>query len=188
MVLFAFTCYSLFKELSMARFVSALQEEIRRLARKEVKVLTAVMRRASAKHRRTIAALKRQTRFLVGKVAVLETQERKRASTIPTPETTDGQVRFSPGWIKSRRERLKLSAEAYGRLIGVAGLTIYQWEHGKSRPRKAALAKLVSIKDLGRREALHRLELLSGTKKAKPAKRKIARRKVMRKTKRKSRK
>ena len=78
--------------------------------------------------------------------------------------------------ILARRERLKLSAEAYGRLMGVSGLTIYQWEYGRSRPRKGMLAKLVAARDIGRREALHRLEMLDSAKKPKAAQaRKVSR-------------
>ena len=39
-------------------------------------------------------------------------------------------------------------------------LTIYNWELGKSRPRKEQLAALVAVRGIGKREALKRLELL----------------------------
>ncbi|MCY3020942.1 MAG: helix-turn-helix transcriptional regulator [Planctomycetota bacterium] len=155
----------------MSRFAAALQQEIRRLARKEVRALTSVTRRAAAQHRRDIASLKRQVRVLTRQVAVLETLERKQAAIAPAPQPAAEKARFSPGWVRTRRARLGLSAEAYGKLIGVSPLTIYQWEHGKSRPRRNALARLVAVKDIGRREALQRLEMLAGNKKRQPAKR-----------------
>ena len=145
----------------MPRFAAALQEEIRRLARKEVKALTAVTRRAAAQHRRDIASLKRQARLLTRQVAALETLARRQAAIPPAPAPLVEKARFSPGWIKTRREKLKLSAKDYGRLIGVSALTVYKWESGKSRPRKEALARLVAVKDIGRREALRRLEMLA---------------------------
>ena len=161
----------------MSRFAAALQEEIRRLARKEVKALTAVTRRAATQHRRDIAGLKRQVRLLTRQVAALETLARRQAALSPAPTPLVEKARFSPGWIKTRRQRLKLSAEAYGRLVGVSELTVYLWERGRSRPRKEALARLVAVKDIGRREALRRLEMLAGGKKrptAKPVKKKAA--------------
>ena len=71
-------------------------------------------------------------------------------------------ARFSPRSVKSQRERLGLSAADYAKLVGVSGLTIYNWEHGKSRPRKEQLAALVAVRGIGKREALRRLELLKG--------------------------
>ena len=143
----------------MPRFAAALQDEIRRLARKEVKALTGVTRRAAVQHRRDIADLKRQVHKLSKLVNVLDALERKRAPTQAAPESAVEKARFSPSWIKTRRERLNLSAESYAKLVGVSGLTVYNWEKGKSKPRNDALAKLVAVKGIGRREALRRLEL-----------------------------
>ena len=39
-------------------------------------------------------------------------------------------------------------------------LTIYNWESGKSRPRAAQLESLVSLRGLGKREALAKLALV----------------------------
>jgi transcriptional regulator with XRE-family HTH domain len=74
-------------------------------------------------------------------------------------------VRFSPRWGKAQRRRLKLSAADYGKLVGVAGLTIYHWEAGKSRPRKAQLDSLVAVRGIGKREALAKLAALGADKK-----------------------
>jgi DNA-binding transcriptional regulator YiaG len=60
------------------------------------------------------------------------------------------------------RARLGLSAKDFGRLVGVAGLTIYSWESGKSRPRQKQLAGLAAVRHLGKREAGKRLEMLRG--------------------------
>jgi DNA-binding transcriptional regulator YiaG len=160
----------------MPRFAAVLQEEIRRLARKEVRALTSVTRRAASQHRREIAALKRQARLLIRQVAVLETLARRHAAVPSASEPVVEKARFSPSWIKTRRERLKLSAADYGRLMGVSGLAIYQWEHGKSRPRSESLAKLVAVRDMGRREALRRLEMLGDAKKPKARARMVKRR------------
>jgi DNA-binding transcriptional regulator YiaG len=44
----------------------------------------------------------------------------------------------------------------------VTAQTIFNWEHGKSKPRDQQLASLVVVRRLGKREALKRLELLEG--------------------------
>jgi DNA-binding transcriptional regulator YiaG len=55
-------------------------------------------------------------------------------------------VRFSAKSVRSQRRRLGLSAEDYGKLVGVSPLTIHHWEQGKARPRKAQLAALVAVR------------------------------------------
>jgi DNA-binding transcriptional regulator YiaG len=45
-------------------------------------------------------------------------------------------------------------------LVGVSGLTIYNWEHGKSRPARNDFAALVSVRQMGERGALAKLGLL----------------------------
>ncbi len=146
----------------MPNITSVLNEQIRRLAKREITSQTRSTRRLTAQYRRDIAALKRQVACLQKTVAFLERQEKRRVVEQPVPEKVEG-VRFRADGIKSHRTKLGMSAKDYGRLVGVAGLTIYQWEGGKNRPRAAQLAKLVAVRGLGKREALKRLELLDGT-------------------------
>ena len=145
----------------MPNLASVLKDEICRLARKEAKSQVGVTRRAATQHRRDIAALKRLVEGLSKRVAFLESQERKRVSK-PTLDASAEPVRFSPRWVKSHRQRLGLSAQDYGRLVGVSALTVYNWEGGKSKPRKEALAAVAAVRGLGKREAFKRLEILSG--------------------------
>ncbi len=55
-----------------------------------------------------------------------------------------------------------LSAADYADLVGVSAQTVYSWEQGKSKPRDTQLAALVAVRDLGKRDAWKRLELLNG--------------------------
>jgi DNA-binding transcriptional regulator YiaG len=68
-------------------------------------------------------------------------------------------VRFSSRSVKAQRRRLGLSAEDFGRLLGVSAQTVYHWERGKSRPRKSQLAALAATRALGKRAARERLSL-----------------------------
>jgi DNA-binding transcriptional regulator YiaG len=79
---------------------------------------------------------------------------------MPAAEELAERARFSPTSVKSHRERLGLSAADYGRLVGVSALTIYNWEGGKSKPRKQQLAALVAVRRLGKREAWKRLDIM----------------------------
>ncbi len=140
---------------------SILKQEITRVARKEVNAGTKAIRKANAQYRRDIAQLKRQANALAKQVAYLERQERKRASKRAPEASTEGR-RFSSRGLRTHREKLGFSAAEYAGLVGVSAQTIYNWESGKSKPRDEQLGSLVAVRDLGKREALKRLELLEG--------------------------
>ena len=159
----------------MPNVASVLNEQIRKLARREVRGQTKNTKKLTAHYRRDIAALKREVAKLRKSIAFLERQERRRVSgghagagastaagTGANQEAAaaDG-MRFRMDGLKSHRARLGISAKDYGRLVGVSGLTIYHWEGGKAKPRRAQLAKLAGIRGMGKREAMKRLELLS---------------------------
>ena len=105
--------------------------------------------------------MKRQVAGLSKQVAYLEQQERKRASSKAPKASTEGR-RFSSRGLRAHREKLDLSAAEYAGLVGVSAQSIYNWEHGKSKPGDEQLGSLVAVRDLGKREALKRLELLEG--------------------------
>lgn len=146
----------------MPNLVATLKQEISRLARKELRPHLRSTRQLTAQHRRDIARLKRLVKDHEKKIAFLETRERKRLSK---PESLGSDAisnsRFSPTSVRAQRRRLKLSAAEYGQLAGVSGQTIYLWEQGKSRPRTAQLATLVSLRKLGRRTALRQLDVIA---------------------------
>ncbi len=144
----------------MADLANALKEEIRRLARKEIKAETGATKQAVAQYRREIASLKRKLQQQEKKIAFLEGQERKRFEEPQANEETVENARFSARSVAAQRTRLGLSAADYAKLVGVSGLTIYNWESGKTRPRQEQLAALVAIRGIGKREAQRRLELL----------------------------
>ncbi len=143
----------------MGNLIHELRNEITRLAKKEIKGQITPLKAASAKYRHDIAELKRVTRDLEKRLAHLERQERKRAKKPPLPELAEGK-RFFPRGLKSHRAKLGLSAADYGLLAGVSGKMIYKYERGETKPRRAQVAKLVAVRDLGKREARRRLTLL----------------------------
>ena len=154
----------------MSNLAATLKEEIQRLARKEIKAQTGSTKQAVAKYRSEIAQLKRQLREQEKKIAFLEGQEQKRLQEPPPSEEPTEGVRFSARSVKVQRERLGFSAADYAKLVGVSPVTIYNWEHGKSRPRKEQLAALAAVRGIGKREALAKLELLKAKEKKAAAK------------------
>jgi DNA-binding transcriptional regulator YiaG len=109
------------------------------------------------RHRRTdeelIQALQDRIRELKDRSA---TRERRKAAA-EKQKKERSPYRFSPTWVASHREKLGVSAGAYAELVGVSGLTIYNWEKGSSRPRAAQLEKLAEVRKLSKAEALDRL-------------------------------
>ncbi len=149
----------------MANLAATIKEEIQRLARKEIKAQTGSTKQAVAQYRREIAKLKREMKAQEKKIAFLEAQERKRLGQPKVAEKAAEGVRFSARSVKAQRDRLGFSAANYARLVGVSELTVYNWEQGKTRPRKEQLAALVAARGIGKREALAKLELLKAKEK-----------------------
>jgi DNA-binding transcriptional regulator YiaG len=151
----------------MTSLATVLKDEIRRLARKEIKAQTARTAKAVARYRREIAQLKRVQRDQERKIARLESQIRKAGSPHAPAAESNGEQRFSARSAKSQRRRTGLSAADYAKLVGVSPLTIYNWEQGKSRPRRGQFASLVALRGLGKREANARLSMLANGRKPK---------------------
>jgi DNA-binding transcriptional regulator YiaG len=152
-------------ETLMTTLALALKDEIRRLARKEIRAQTGHTARAVAQYRREIVRLKRQHRDYERKLAFFASQSRKQLAAPSNDDDLNGHTRFSARSVKSQRRRSGLSAADYAKLVGVSPLTIYNWEHKKSRPRREQFAALIAIRGLGKREAHAKLEQLAGKRK-----------------------
>lgn len=139
---------------------AVINEQIRRLARREVRSSTAIVKRATSQYRHAIALLKKQVATLNRRLGQVE--KRGPGSAVAQPAGGGGAIvegaRFRAMGVKAHRSKLGLSAADYAKLVGVSPLTIYHWEHGKARPRnKQTLAKWLAIRSLGKREALQQL-------------------------------
>jgi DNA-binding transcriptional regulator YiaG len=144
----------------MPNVAAALREEIARVSRKEIRKLTDTTRRAAIDHRRDIAELKRQIQELQRTVALLESKVLADIPSQVKPEDAED-VRFTAKGLRSSRKRLGLSAEDFGKLMGVSDQTVYNWERGRARPRKPQIATYAAVRSMGKREALARLEKMT---------------------------
>jgi len=145
----------------MPNIAAVLKEEIRRLAKKEIKAQVGTTKQAVVKYRSDIAKLKRVLTQQEREIKLLKKQQGQPQAEEEPLES----VRYSARSVKAQRQRLGLSAADYGKLVGVSGITIYNWEHEKARPRKAQLAALVAVRGIGKREALMKLAELEAGKK-----------------------
>ena len=161
----------------MANIAVVLKDEIRRLARKEVKSHLGTTRRVTARYRSDIATLKRLVQLQERELALLASNQAKRPKSEEAPADAAPGSRFSARSVRAQRKRLKLTAEEYAKLIGVSTQTVYLWERGKVRPKTSQFAALVSVRSLGRREARTRLEQPEpkAARKARPRRKKLRR-------------
>jgi DNA-binding XRE family transcriptional regulator len=144
----------------MPNIGSVLKTEIQRVARKELRAETQQLKKTVTQYRGQIAQLKRR-------VQALEQQVRKQARgggrAAAAEVDADGDeggpaLRFSAKGLATQRKRLGLSAASVAKILGVSALSVYKWESGKTRPRARQLAAIASLRKMGKREALARLE------------------------------
>jgi DNA-binding transcriptional regulator YiaG len=138
-------------------FAAALKAEISRIASKELRAKTEAMRKVAVGHRREIAVLKKRVRILERQA---KSANKKAAPADRSGEGAGRHLRFSANRLATQRKKLGLSAANFAALLGVSPLSIYKWESGKTRPRRAQLESIAAARNIGKREAMARLQLV----------------------------
>lgn len=152
-----------------------LKQEIVRLARREVNASMQPSKKIASAHRTSIAELKRQVSDLSRTVTTLRKLVSKRPAA-DAPAADVPKLRFVAKGLASHRARLGLSAGDFGRLVGVSGQSVYNWEAGKSVPRASQLSRIAELRAVGKREVKAKLAATAGgTKRRASAKRKPGR-------------
>lgn len=146
----------------MSELTKILRSEITRVAKREARSLVAPTRKSSILAKQTLVALKRRVAELERTVLSLK-RSTKDFRAVLNPAGAGRKIRFSAKGVRAQRERLGMSAEDFGKLLGVSSQSIYNWEHGAAKPRSALLDKLAVVRASGKREALARLRVLNGT-------------------------
>jgi DNA-binding XRE family transcriptional regulator len=137
----------------MPNFASALNGEISRIARKEVRAEAESLKKQSAQHRSQIAALKRQVAALEKAVRQVSKGTRPKAAEVPAKASDAAGLRFRAKGFAAHRARLGLSAAQAGAMLGVSGQTIYQWEQGKAKPRARQMPAIAAMRKLSKSQA-----------------------------------
>jgi DNA-binding transcriptional regulator YiaG len=137
----------------MSNLVTTLKEEIARIARKEIRIETEALKKASNRYRSEIAELKRQ-------LTQLERQLRKQGfgeAAAPTESEETGNFRFRADGLRGHRERLGVTAKDMAALLDVSVQTLTNWESGTTKPRASQLGTIAAVRKLGKRDAAQRL-------------------------------
>jgi DNA-binding XRE family transcriptional regulator/uncharacterized coiled-coil protein SlyX len=144
----------------MADIAGLLKSEITRLSNKVARQHFGPLRAAVTAQRHQIASLKREIAALEKKIG--KVQRRDKPASSEREESADAQsFRFVAKGFRTLRERLGLTAEEMGQLIGVSGQSVYNWEHQKAKPRARQLASIAELRGLGKKQARARLEALN---------------------------
>jgi DNA-binding transcriptional regulator YiaG len=143
----------------MPNVTATLKSEIVKLAHKELSSQVREMKKVSALNRRDIAALKQMVTKLQQQVGRGNRIVGEKATAYSDSEATT-RVRFTANGLSSERKRLGLSADDYGKLVGVSGQSIYNWEGEVAHPRKNHVRRIVAVRGIGKKEARARLAKL----------------------------
>jgi DNA-binding transcriptional regulator YiaG len=150
----------------MPNIARVMKDEISRIARKEAKHAVAPLHRHAADARRTFANLKRC-------VAALEKENKRMAALLAkVPQPEPEAPAKAKGWISGRgvrslRQKLGLSQEAFAKLVSVTPNAVWIWESkpGMLRMRDATKAAVMAVRGLGAREAKAKLATMKAVKK-----------------------
>ena len=148
----------------MPNMVQVLKEEIRRIARKEVKTQTAKLKRDVVKAKKTNVMLRRVVVQLKRDNELLMSSEKRRQGLPAAVAPEDAKsARITTKGIRAMRRKLGLSQGDFGKLVGVSTVAVGLWEHkgkGALRMRDKTRVSILALRGLGAREAKRRVELL----------------------------
>lgn len=142
----------------MTNFATQFKTEVQRISRKELRAEVTPLRKGVATHRSEIAELKRRISALEASLKKLT----KLTTTAAKPSASEDEtssLRWRADGFASHRQKLGLSAEDFGKLLGVSSATIYAWENG-TRPRASKMADIARVRKMGKRAALQALAAL----------------------------
>ena len=137
---------------------TALKSEISRVSRKEVRTELQALKKVTTKLRSDNADLKRRLADLERVVKQLSKGGTKKSATAGSQDEAGTVARFSGKGLAAQRKRLGLSAADFGKLIGVSGASVYNWEEGKTRPRSTHMPGIAAIRGMGKKDAVGRLK------------------------------
>lgn len=157
----------------MANFAQLLKEEIARLSKKEARtavtpVLAAIqtLRKANAEQKKKLAELEQMFQKYLSVLPEIHSSSDKKLLC------PDRKTRLGAGGIIRIRKRLSLDRQTMARLLGVNPNSIFLWEHGKNKPRQNMREKILSMRNLTRKDIQEKLEALPASAPAGKARKK----------------
>ena len=134
----------------MANFQQTLNEEIRRLARKETSGAIKDLRAQLVELRKINADLNRRLKAL--EKAQPAPASEPAAATVAKAAEGQKNPRVTPERIIKWRNAIGLNKSQFAALLGVNPLSLIRWESGKSAPRSEMKRRIAAVHAMGRRE------------------------------------
>ena len=134
----------------MPDFKQTFQEEVRRLARKELKALDEKIN----EQKKTINALQKRISELEKSQVSAAAKPAASEKVQVAPVQESRKVRFSPKSLVKFRKKFSLSQKALAILLGVTPFTVSHWEIGKNRPRTVQIEAFNALMKLGKRKLI----------------------------------
>ena len=134
----------------MSDLKQVLNDEIRRLARKEIKQAVQPLQANIAALRRQISDLKKLYNEANRKAEFLQ----KKAAEASGVEITEEEpkLRLNAAGIVRIRTKLNLTQSEFARLLDVSMHTVSAWEKGKCAPRANVKARICALRTTGKRQ------------------------------------
>lgn len=136
----------------MADLKSMMNDEIRRLARKEIKAAVLPLQQTVAAQKKIIAELAKRVKVLEGFAPQPIASEITKESEADAAAIA--KLRISADAIRKIREKRGLTQLQMARLLDVNQFTISNWEQGKNKPRRSQKECLAALRKMGKREFL----------------------------------
>ncbi len=136
----------------MGKLEGIIKSEIVRLAKREIRAISAPLGRDVRSLKGTVSKLRKTVVLLERFVAQQESKVKKERTLLEaTPEEVKIS-RFSPRLIRSLRKHLGITQRELAILTEVTVGAIHQWESGTFMPRAQKKGLLVALRKLTRRE------------------------------------
>ncbi len=143
---------------------SLMNDEIRRLAKKEMKQVVEPMREQLAAMRKSLVeqaarihALEKGLNARPAATAVAVTEDDE---IISRPQPAGYSSRITPNKIRRIRKKLGLSQPQFAKLLGVTFFSISHWEIGKTTPRAKSIRGIYELLSMGKRDVYKRLDAM----------------------------
>jgi DNA-binding transcriptional regulator YiaG len=142
----------------MGKLEGMIKSEIVRLAKREIRKISAPLGRDVWSLKSTVSKLRKTVVLLERFAAQQESRLKKERTLLEANPEEVKMSRFSPRLIRSLRRHLGITQRELAILTGVTVGAIHQWESGIFMPRDQKKGLLVALRKLTRREVKGLLE------------------------------
>jgi len=144
----------------MPNVAQVLKAEIARIAKHETKVALAQPKKTGIANTKTLAAVKRRLAEIEKNLSALQkTLQTCCSGSAPVEEPAGPKAWLTGRGVKGLRRKMRLSQQAFARLVKVSTAAIIRWEKkaGKLTIRGNKMANILALRGVGVQEAKRRL-------------------------------